>query len=106
MTYFQDNDVESWGNIDSNDADTDAMARLYVFDTVTKNIEIANEDGEPIPNTFQDWSTIVGEELASDFAQGDWLSEDMFDRLCGKIDALLPFFLENYSPVKDIMIWE
>lgn len=105
MSYYDDNDVSTWKDIDQDDTDIDAMVRLYVYDTVTKTIENFEENGDPVPNTLNEWNDIIGEEIAWDLKPGGWLNYDNFDAFCGRVDALLVFFLENYDGIKDQMIW-
>lgn len=106
MPFYDDDDVTTWGDIDQEETELDAMARLYVFDTVTKNIDIAETDGDAIPDTFSQWQDIFEEEIAWDNHQSEWLTDDIFDAFCGRVDALLPYFLENYEPIREQIRWD
>lgn len=106
MSFYDDDDVMSWGDIDQDDTSLDAMARLYIFDTVSKNIDIAETNSEDVPDTFSQWQDVLEEEIAWDSRQGDWLTDDIFDAFCGRVDALLPYFLENYEPIQEQIRWD
>lgn len=99
---YDPNDISTWREIDQNTTDPDLFSRLYVYDTVMKTIDMADDNGEPLPSRKSEWNDILGEEIAWSNKQGDFPTEAFFNSVCGYTMAYLAFFLCNHPRTQNI----
>lgn len=102
---YQWNDIENW---DLSDVDSSAMA--FVAGEVDKYIEMCDDDSSlPRPLTLGQWMDMLGNELAfqkqEDPCFWGFDDESVFDAVCGRVDAYLPYYLENYEPAASYVAW-
>lgn len=108
MSFYDDNNVDTWLQIAITDeTDLDALCRLFVAEEVQKALEMeADGSSDAVPATFSEWKDQLGEELEFQNDQGEWLHDRNYGAVAGRCDALLPYFLENYEPIRDRVIWD
>lgn len=104
-------DVTQWETLEPIDADYAAMS--FVAGEVMKYMELHEDspDEYPIPTTINDLSITLGEELAFQKkydAEDYWHIRDdiAFEEMAGRVDAYLPYFLENYAPAAGLVDWQ
>lgn len=101
-------DISQWEGLDPIDADTAAMA--FIANEVIKYTELHEDAPDDFPClTIEGWENVLGEELSFQRSQSDdyWhiASDADFDAMAGRIDAYLPYFLENYRPAYVLTEW-
>lgn len=101
-------DTTLWAEIE--DTDADSIAMRFIADNIASWFDMFNEgyEGAKTPAEIAD---MIGEELAFQYENYPedygFDNDSFFEAVCGRIDAYLPYYLENYPPVvyEHAIIW-